>query len=58
MEKMSDIEKILSMGIGRSGLGFEAESRVVAETIKELQAYQAIGTLEECREALQKMKGE
>lgn len=90
MQKMSDIEKILYMGVGRSGLGFEKESKVIAETIKELQQYRAIGltpqmvkdliesckkheknalenahivdeysaigTVEECREAVERMK--
>lgn len=85
---MSDIERILYMGVGRSGL--ENENRVISEGLKELQKYKetgltpqmindliksekqahkdalanaekldeykAIGTVDQCREAVERMK--
>ena len=43
------IEKILYMGVGRSGL--ENESSIIAKALSELMEYRAIGTVEEVKNA-------
>lgn len=50
MVKNNDIERILLMGIGRSGL--DNETSIIAKALSELMDYRAIGTVEE----LQSMK--
>ena len=45
MINSKDIEKILYMGVGRSGL--ENEASIIAQALSELMEYQAIGTVEE-----------
>ena len=45
MINSKDIEKILYMGVGRSGLDNEAS--IIAKALSELMEYQAIGTVEE-----------
>ena len=45
MVNSNNIEKILYMGVGRSGLDNEAS--IIAKALSELMEYRAIGTIEE-----------
>ena len=47
MTESKDIEEILYMGVGRSGL--ENEPSKIAKALNELLAYRAIGTVEELK---------
>ena len=47
MVKNNDIERILLMGIGRSGL--DNETSIIAKALSELMDYRAIGTVEEVK---------
>lgn len=52
MTESEVIDRILYMGVGRSGL--ENENSCIAKALKENQQYRAIGTLEELRELKEK----
>lgn len=54
MTENEDIKKILYMGVDRSGV--ENEHSKIEQALQELMKYRAIGSVEECREAVEKMK--
>lgn len=58
MQKMSEKEAIIELKRS-TGCGiYKGVADVAIQALEEIQQYRAIGTVDQCREAVERMKGE